>query len=237
MFGVTFLPVLWSPAGAPIAGVPGPRRSADECDAGWFAPVATRRRSMFGGLRPPSRRLAVDWRYLRSPPCAALTCPRAATLARPVGSGVALPRTAASAGNSPASSHEKLSSQLTPACALARISLSRARASTGGTAGRRPDRFVWSGRVPAGAPPRICLQSARLTAAQGAAASWQKPVPGDNYSVLLNSAIATAIITRPMTATMPSDSHSGTAQPAQVMLGRQVSVEDRRGSAATRSGG
>src|SRR5580704_8768218 len=60
MFGVTCLPVLWSPAGAPIAGVPGPRRSADECDAGWFAPVATRRRSMFGGRRrPPSRKLAV----------------------------------------------------------------------------------------------------------------------------------------------------------------------------------
>src|SRR6266571_4319203 len=30
-----------------VAGVPGPRRSADECDAGWFAPVATRRRSIF----------------------------------------------------------------------------------------------------------------------------------------------------------------------------------------------
>src|SRR5215831_9241988 len=27
-----------------VAGVPGPRRSADERDAGWFAPVATRRR-------------------------------------------------------------------------------------------------------------------------------------------------------------------------------------------------
>jgi hypothetical protein len=57
MFGVTFLPVLWSPAGAPIAGVPGPRRSADECDAGWFAPVATRRRSMLGVFipSPPAR--------------------------------------------------------------------------------------------------------------------------------------------------------------------------------------
>src|ERR1700753_3907158 len=31
------------------AGVPGPRRNADECDAGWFAPVATRRRSISGG--------------------------------------------------------------------------------------------------------------------------------------------------------------------------------------------
>ncbi len=30
-----------------IAGVPGPRRSADECDAGWFAPVATRRRPFY----------------------------------------------------------------------------------------------------------------------------------------------------------------------------------------------
>jgi hypothetical protein len=54
MFGVTSLPVLWSPAGVPIAGVPGPRRSADERDAGWFAPVATRRRFMLGGLQPPS---------------------------------------------------------------------------------------------------------------------------------------------------------------------------------------
>jgi hypothetical protein len=42
-FGVAFKSVLWSPVGAP-AGVPGPRRNADECDAGWFAPVATRRR-------------------------------------------------------------------------------------------------------------------------------------------------------------------------------------------------
>jgi len=41
--------VLWSPVGAP-AGVPGPRRNADECDAGWFAPVATRRRPMFADL-------------------------------------------------------------------------------------------------------------------------------------------------------------------------------------------
>src|SRR5262249_15983917 len=32
-----------------IAGVPGPRRSADECDAGWFAPVATRRRPFYWG--------------------------------------------------------------------------------------------------------------------------------------------------------------------------------------------
>jgi hypothetical protein len=32
-----------------VAGVPGPRRSADECDAGWFAPVATRRRPFYWG--------------------------------------------------------------------------------------------------------------------------------------------------------------------------------------------
>jgi len=41
--------VLWSPVGAP-AGVPGPRRNADDCDAGWFAPVATRRRPVFAAL-------------------------------------------------------------------------------------------------------------------------------------------------------------------------------------------
>src|SRR6516164_8891087 len=45
--------VLWSPVGAP-AGVPGPRRNADDCDAGWFAPVATRRRAVFGALWAPS---------------------------------------------------------------------------------------------------------------------------------------------------------------------------------------
>src|SRR5215469_6365655 len=64
------------------AGVPGPRRSADECDAGWFAPVATRRRSMIGGLRPPHQRLAVSVRgeTPRSPPqataCLAAACER-----------------------------------------------------------------------------------------------------------------------------------------------------------------
>src|SRR5581483_5411283 len=36
------------------AGVPGPRRNADERDAGWFAPVATRRRPMLGPLRVSS---------------------------------------------------------------------------------------------------------------------------------------------------------------------------------------
>jgi hypothetical protein len=50
--------VLWSPVGAP-AGVPGPRRNADDCDAGWFAPVATRRRPMLGALWAPSPWLAV----------------------------------------------------------------------------------------------------------------------------------------------------------------------------------
>jgi len=57
-FGVAFEPVLWSPVGAP-AGVPGPRRNADDCDAGWFAPVATRRRPIFGAFQAPSPRLAV----------------------------------------------------------------------------------------------------------------------------------------------------------------------------------
>ena len=56
---VAFKPVLWSPVGAP-AGVPGPRRNADDCDAGWFAPVATRRRPIFGAFQAPSPRLAVS---------------------------------------------------------------------------------------------------------------------------------------------------------------------------------
>src|SRR6266851_1203007 len=59
-FGVTCIAVLWSPVGAP-AGVPGPRRNADECDAGWFAPVATRRRP---NLRWPPASFATRSQYL-----------------------------------------------------------------------------------------------------------------------------------------------------------------------------
>src|SRR3984957_10445593 len=40
------------------AGVPGPRRNADDRDAGWFAPVATRRRP----YSPPFRRLRLGSR-------------------------------------------------------------------------------------------------------------------------------------------------------------------------------
>ena len=52
------------------AGVPGPRRSADECDAGWFAPVATRRRSLFSSAcSQPGNRLtrSCGTRRSRSP--------------------------------------------------------------------------------------------------------------------------------------------------------------------------
>src|SRR5579875_4177144 len=62
-----------------VAGVPGPRRNADECDAGWFAPVATRRRSLFRCRWHLHRRLAV-------PPGAALgpqPLPREPRAARP----------------------------------------------------------------------------------------------------------------------------------------------------------
>src|ERR1700722_3556288 len=44
------------------------------------------------------------------------------------------------------------------------------------------------------------------------------------YSVLLNSAMAIAIMTRPMTATMPRDSQSGTTQPPHVMLGANLEL-------------
>jgi hypothetical protein len=89
-----------------VAGVPGPRRSADECDAGWFAPVATRRRPFFS--------------------VGSATCGRAQS-------------------------------------------------------------------IPA--------------------------IAGPAYSVLRNWAIAIAIIASPMTATIPSDSHPGTAHPPQVSPG------------------
>ena len=46
------------PRRSTTAGVPGPRRNADERDAGWFAPVATRRRPMLAALWAASAGLA-----------------------------------------------------------------------------------------------------------------------------------------------------------------------------------
>jgi hypothetical protein len=82
----------------------------------------------------------------------------------------------------------------------------------------RPDRFrvVRPGR--GCVPPLRCIWFlfAHIVGAGGR--DLVEPVPGP-YSVLLNSAIATDIITRPITATRPRDSHIGTAQPAHVMAG------------------
>src|SRR5580692_580432 len=47
------------PRRSTIAGVPGPRRNADDRDAGWFAPVATRRRPILTAFWAVSRGLAV----------------------------------------------------------------------------------------------------------------------------------------------------------------------------------
>src|ERR1700733_10745236 len=49
------------PRRSTIAGVPGPRRNADDRDAGWFAPVATRRRPIFAALCAASRWLAAPF--------------------------------------------------------------------------------------------------------------------------------------------------------------------------------
>jgi hypothetical protein len=81
-FRCTMHMVLWSPVGAP-AGVPGPRRNADECDAGWFAPVATRRRPnlrrplgllrygsrCFSGGIPPGPPVALSGRWAAGRAC------------------------------------------------------------------------------------------------------------------------------------------------------------------------
>ena len=48
------------PRRSTTAGVPGPRRNADERDAGWFAPVATRRRTMLAALIAASAGLATS---------------------------------------------------------------------------------------------------------------------------------------------------------------------------------
>jgi hypothetical protein len=102
------------PRRSTTAGVPGPRRNADECDAGWFAPVATRRRST----------LRAFWALAGGSQC-----------------------------------------------------------------------------FPGGIPWVLRLGS---------------------YSVFRNSRIATMSIPRPMAATMPSDSHTGTGQPTHVIPGASM---------------
>jgi hypothetical protein len=74
--------------------------------------------------------------------------------------------------------------------------------------GQRP----WSPHVLAG-------QVRALLGGLTAGISDQERARSRSYSVLLNSAIATPIKPRPMSATMPSDSHSGTGHPTQVMAG------------------
>ncbi len=90
--------VLWSPVGAP-AGVPGPRRNADDCDAGWFAPVATRRRFTFqpkpkpgpvsGAGFPARARSAYSVRLNSTIATNIMISPMAATMPsdRPIGTG------------------------------------------------------------------------------------------------------------------------------------------------------
>ena len=69
-----------------------------------------------------------------------------------------------------------------------------------------------AGRRPAAAAAR------RLTRAGLVPGGGRGPGPR-GYSVLLNSAMATPSMPRPMTATRASDSQTGTGQPSQVMLG------------------
>src|SRR5262245_6575613 len=59
-FRCTILTGALVPRRGTAAGVPGPRRNADDCDAGWFAPVATLRRPLL--FRHAGRSLAVPLR-------------------------------------------------------------------------------------------------------------------------------------------------------------------------------
>src|ERR1700683_1114793 len=71
------------PRRSTIAGVPGPRRNADDRDAGWFAPVAPRRRPIFAALcaaSPMARSACPGGRPPGGPPAA-----RAALAAPPGG--------------------------------------------------------------------------------------------------------------------------------------------------------
>jgi len=93
------------------------------------------------------------------------------------------------------------------------------RGTLAGVPGPRRSADVMRRRVvcPRSHPASLIISRAALS---GIAAFLGANVPClPCYSVLRNSAIATLIIPRPMTATMPSDSHSGTCHPPQLMAG------------------
>jgi len=228
--------VLWSPVGAP-AGVPGPRRNADECDAGWFAPVATRRRPIFGDIyrlrRPP-------WYF---PGCA--PGPQAGP-SSPPGPGAA---TAPLAGPWPPCPRlQGLCRPPIPTCGA----LSRP--------GHGPSRPQDDGRgreaVPSLAPPpspavtaqlakqcttgahcrrghfrtaNRCVREGRTCRTRFAARSeinYFLVITESGYSGLLNVTMATAIMASPMTATIPRHTPIGTAQPPQVRPGTRACMAD-----------
>ncbi len=200
------------------AGVPGPRRNADECDAGWFAPVATRRRSMLGLFGPSPKARSIfpeDTPGPRVALCSGLFGP--SPKARSI-----FP------GDTPGAPGRPM---LGPLWALAESS----QYFPGDTPGPRValcSRVLGSSECfPVGVTPDLCgakrcgealgvlwrCECFALVLGRSRGAGPACSV--GRYSVLRNSMIATMSIPRPMAATMASDSHTGTGQPAQVMPG------------------
>jgi hypothetical protein len=204
--------VLWSPVGAP-AGVPGPRRNADECDAGWFAPVATRRRSMFAARRPAHLGLAVQFRgdpgtphWLRPRDHGARRGNVAARQGDPKEPGPARAGFLRAAG--------ALEAAAAGTCRRSPVTPHRRRRSGPVVRGGRGKRHagVFPGRLASrcSVGQNCFYQQTVLT--------LLNPFPG-YYSGLLNVTMATPIMVRPITSTMVRDSHIGTTQPPQVIPG------------------
>jgi hypothetical protein len=230
-FRCTMHMVLWSPVGAP-AGVPGPRRNADECDAGWFAPVATRRRPIFGGFWPTSPRLAAFPRGVSPAPGADPSSPLGpwashhhpafgslATLSSPP---APLPPPhphrwrPVPAGPRPAPTHEMTSaagSRPAPCPATFPGRHGATRYAIHNRCALAPRPFPDPKQVCSGGPN---LRTSFVTRSD---INYFLVITESRYSGLLNVTMATAIMTSPMTATIPRHRPIGTTQPPHVRPG------------------
>jgi hypothetical protein len=181
------------PRRSTTAGVPGPRRNADECDAGWFAPVATRRRPMFRAFKRPEHRAALPDPSRHT--CACQPRPRSPDVPASIGTPV------------PAAPRRPL-----PARGNSLVDLSPPRslcmsAPTGHAS------------MPARGFPGALSDAWTRASGQSMARQSLRRARSGAYSVLRNSAMATASMPSPITATSPSDTPSGTTQPAHVTPG------------------
>src|ERR1700684_500771 len=181
------------PRRSTIAGVPGPRRHADDRDAGWFAPVATRRRPIFAATCAASRLARSAFPGGRPP-----GTPRVAPWALP-GLAVGLVPAGGGARRWPCSRWGR-GSPLALCWLGAGLDVGAVLAVTSAR------RWAWARRW--GDRMSQLIRRMVFALAENLPFDWRGPHGGkckESYSVLRNSAMAMASMARPMTATRASE--------------------------------